>query len=80
MPSSTSKEQGESNVATIVHGTMETLARPAFVMVNYNPKQGDLTDEWDMVNAEGEHLHIGVLHYNNTMTSTFRSRVHPRDG
>ncbi len=26
VPSSTSKQQGESNVATIVNGTMETLA------------------------------------------------------
>ena len=48
-------------------------------MVNYNPKLGDFTDEWDMVNAEGECLHIGVLHYNYTMMSTFHSRVHPRD-
>jgi hypothetical protein len=56
---------------------MESLARPAFVMVNYNPKLGDFTDEWDMVNAEGERLHIGVLHYNNTMMFTFCSRVHP---
>ncbi len=79
MPSSTSKQQGELNVATIINGTMETLARPAFVLVNYNPKLGDFTDEWDMANDQGECLHIGVLHYNNTMMSTFHSRVHPRD-
>ncbi len=48
VPSSTSKQQGESNVATIVNGNMETLAQPAFVLVNYNPKLGDFTDEWDM--------------------------------
>jgi hypothetical protein len=76
LPSSTSKQQGELNVAIIVNGTMETLAQPAFVLVNYNPKLGDFTDKWDMVNDEGERLHIGVLHYNNTMTSTFRSHVH----
>jgi hypothetical protein len=61
VPSSTSKQQGESNVATIVNGTMETLARPDFVLVNYNPKLGDFTDEWDMVNDQGECLHIVIL-------------------
>ncbi len=45
MPSSTSKQQGELNVATIVNGTMETLAQLAFALVNYNPKLGDFTDE-----------------------------------
>ncbi len=79
VPSSISKQQGELNVATNVNGTMETLAQPAFVLVNYNPKLGDFTDEWDMVNDQVEHLHIGVLHYNNTMTSSFCSRVHPQD-
>jgi hypothetical protein len=53
VPSSTSKQQEESNVATIVNGTMETFARPAFVLVSYNPKLGDFTDEWDMVNDQG---------------------------
>ncbi len=38
VPSSTSKQQGGLNVATIVNGTMETLARPAFVLVNNKPK------------------------------------------
>jgi hypothetical protein len=58
---------------------MESLARPAFVLVNYYPKLGDFTDKWDMVNDKGEGLHIGVLHFNNTKTFTFHSRVHPRD-
>jgi hypothetical protein len=49
------------------------------VLVNYYPKLGDYTDEWGMVNDEGEGLRIGVLHFNNTKTSTFCSRVHPRD-
>jgi hypothetical protein len=64
---------------TVVNGTTEILAQPAFVLVNYYPKLGDFTDKWDMVNDEGEGLHIGVLHFNNTKTSTFCSRVHPRD-
>ncbi len=49
------------------------------MLVNYYPKLGDFTDEWDMVNDEVEGLDIGVLHVNNTKTSTFCSRVHPRD-
>ncbi len=77
MPSSASKKQGESNVVTVVNGATESLARPAFVLVNYYPKLGDFTDEWDMVNDKGEGLHIGVLHFNNTKASTFSSRVHP---
>ncbi len=36
------------------------------MLVNYYPKLGDFTDEWNMVNDEGEGLHIGVLHFNNT--------------
>jgi hypothetical protein len=78
-PSSAYKQHGESNVVPVVNGTTESLARPAFVLVNYYPKLGDFTDEWDMVNDEGEGLHIGVLHFNNTKTSTFCSRVNPRD-
>ncbi len=78
-PSSASKQQGESNVVTDVNGTTESLAQPAFVLVNYYPKLGDFTDKWDMVNDEGEGLYIGDLHFNKTKTSTFRSRVHPQD-
>ncbi len=62
---------------TVVNGTTKSLVRPAFVLVNYYPKLGDFTDEWDMVNDKGEGLHIGVLHFNNTKTATFRSRVYP---
>ncbi len=73
VPSSVSKEQRKSNVVTVVNGTPKCLALPAFVLVNYYPKLGDFTDEWDMVNDKREGLHIGVLHFNNTMTSTFCS-------
>jgi hypothetical protein len=72
-PSSASKEHRKSNIITVVNGTPKSLALPAFVLVNYYPKLEDFTDEWDMVNDEGEGLHIGVLHFNNTKTSTFRS-------
>jgi hypothetical protein len=66
---------------TVVNSTTESLAQPAFVLVNYYPKLGNFTDEWDMVNDKGEglHIHIGVLHFNNTKTSSFCSCVHPRD-
>ena len=41
---------------------------------------GPFTDTWDdLVNDNGDRLHFGVLHYNNTTTSTFRERVKPRD-
>ncbi len=33
----------------------------SFVMINYNPKLGDFTNKWDMVNDDGVGLHIGVI-------------------
>jgi hypothetical protein len=49
-------------------------------MANYKPWLGPFTNTWDdLVNEDGEALHFGVLHYNNVSSSTFRSRVKPRD-
>ena len=56
------------------------MGNPIFVVKNYKPMLGPFTDTWDdLVNDNGDRLHFGVLHYNNTTTSTFRERVKPRD-
>ena len=49
-------------------------------MFNYNPPLGPFTNTWDdLVNESGKPLLFAKLNYNNTMSSTFRERVKPRD-
>jgi hypothetical protein len=79
MHSASKEQQMESNLLPVTAGTSNSVETTAFVMTNYNSKLGEFTNEWDMVNDDGVGLHIGVLNYNNTKTSTFRSHEHARD-
>ncbi len=61
----------ESNLLPVVAvGTPNSFETPAFVLVNYNPKLGEFTNTWDMVNDDGDGLHIDMLHFSNNKTST----------
>jgi hypothetical protein len=54
--------------------------KPALVLIKYYPKLGPFTNTWDdLVNDIGEPLHVGILNYNKTTTSTFRACVKPQD-
>ena len=60
--------------------TTEEVGEPVFVVINYKPKLCPFTNTLDdLVDNDGQSLHIGVLSYKNTYTSTFCERVKPRD-
>ena len=67
-----------SNEAQMTKTTTEEVGEPVFVVRNYKPKLGPFTNTWDNLgNNDGQSLHIGVLSYKNTYTSTFCERVKP---
>ncbi len=46
VPSAFKEQQMESNLLPVTAGTSNSVETTAFVMVNYNPKLGEFTNEW----------------------------------